>query len=61
MTRSASKKTIQQNDNMPEGQETVHLEKKIVLRVSFTKEEIVVTIESVVIGISRIAKQLQER
>ena len=47
--------TIQQNDNTPERQGKVHLEKKIVFRVSTTKREIVVTIESVILGISRIA------
>ena len=40
---------------MPERQGKVHVEKKIVLRVSTTKEEIVVTIESVIIGIFHIA------
>ena len=49
------KKTGQQNDNMPEKQGKVHLKKKIVLRVSTAKEEIAVTIEIVIIGISRIA------
>ena len=45
---------ISQKDNMPERQGPVFLEKKIVLRVATTKEEIVAMIESVIIGISRI-------
>ena len=50
------RETMQQNDTTPEGQGKVHLEKMIVLRVSTTKEEIVVMIESVIICISRSAK-----
>ena len=42
--------TIQQNDNTPERQGKVNSEKKIAFRVSTTKEDIVVTIESVSVG-----------
>ena len=46
------KETIQQNDNLPEKQGKVNLEKNIVLRVSTSKKkEVVVMIESVIIGI----------
>ena len=47
--------TIPKKDITPERQGQVHLEKNIVLRASNTKEEIVVMVESVVIGITRIA------
>ena len=40
---------------MPERLGKLHLDKKAVLHVSTTKEDIVVVIKSVVIGISRIA------
>ena len=54
-SRSLSKETIPQNDTMPERQGKLHLDKKAVLRVSTTKEDIIVVIESMVIGISRLA------
>ena len=47
--------TILQRGKMPERQGKGHLEQKIVQRDSTTKEEIVVMIESVIIGIARIA------
>ena len=47
--------TILQKDNIPERQGEVQQEKKIVLRVSTTTEDIVVMIESVIMSIPRIA------
>ena len=44
-----------QKDNMPERQGEVLLEKKIFIRVSNAKEETVVLIQSVIVGILRIA------
>ena len=56
------KETIWQNDNMPERQTRAHLEKKIVLYASTTKQEIVVTIESAAIcGHPPALQILQER
>ena len=43
--------TLPQKDHMPEKQGEVHLEKKNVLRVSIKKKEIIVMIESVIVGI----------
>ena len=47
--------TIPQKDKKPERQGEVHQEEKNVLRVSSTTEDIVVMIESVITGITRIA------
>ena len=48
------KRDKEQKDSIPERQGEVHLEKKIVFRVSTTEEEIVVMIERVIIRIPRL-------
>ena len=47
-----SNETIPQKGNTPERQGKIHLGKEIVFRVSTTKQEIVVRIDRVIIGIS---------